>query len=140
MKNYSDLPDIDSGIVVRLELEPVGAPMIRFGVDEHIIDYVLTETISLDYEVKLTSPFTVIIELYNKDYNADNETAVIIRVLSVDNISIIPEYTQYARYDNDHGFTDPTNYLGFNGKWTLTFDRPFYQWLHQARSQGWLIG
>jgi hypothetical protein len=140
MKNYLDLPATDSFITVQLELEPVGTPMTRFGVDEHIIDYTLTETLSLDYEVKLTNPFTVIIELYNKNYNADNETAVIIRRLSVDNISIIPEYTQYAVYDNDHGFTDPTNYLGFNGKWTLTFDLAFYQWLHQARSQGWLIG
>jgi hypothetical protein len=139
MKNYLDLPDTDSCMTVRLEVEPVGKPMIRFGVNEHIIDYVLTESLSLEYEVKLLNPFTVIIELYNKDYNND-ETAVIIRRLSIDNIDIIPEYSHYARYDNDHGFTDPTNYLGFNGKWVLTFDRPFYQWLHQAQNQGWLIG
>ena len=140
MKTYSDLPDINSCIVIRLELEPVGAPAIKFGVDKHIIDYTLTETLLLEYEVNILNPFVVIIELMNKDYNSDNETAVIIKQLSVDNISIIPEYTQYAEYNNDHAYKNPTYYLGFNGKWVLTFDSPFYQWLHRARSQGWLIG
>ena len=77
---------------------------------------------------------------YNKVYTTEYETAVIIKRLSIDNINIIPEYTHCAEYNNDHGFTDPTSYIGFNGKWALTFDRPFYQWLHQAHNQGWLIG
>jgi hypothetical protein len=131
MKTYSDLPDTKLKLDVELEL--VGRPEFTLKVGSH------TEHNQTYYLDPLT-PFTVIIELMNKNYNSDNETAVIIRRLCIDNISIIPEYTQYAEYNNDHGFTDPTNYLGFNGKWTLTIDRPFYQWLHQARSQGWLIG
>ena len=79
-------------------------------------------------------------ELRNKHYTTEYETAVIIKRLSIDNIEIIPQYDYLADYDNDHDNNNPTHYLGFNGKWTLTIDRPFYQWLHQVQNQGWLIG
>jgi hypothetical protein len=52
----------------------------------------------------------------------------------------MPRFNYLANYINEHNTNTPTSYLGVNGKWTLTIDRPFYQWLHQARSQGWLIG
>mgnify|MGYP003350133421 CR=1 FL=1 len=57
-----------------------------------------------------------------------------------DMINIIPKYNHLIDYQNDHNINTKTNCLGYNGKWSLTIDRPFYQWLHQARSQGWLIG
>ena len=136
MKNYSDLTVTD--LKVNIELGSVGNP--DFTVDIKSENQHFTPTVNQTYYIDLLTPFTITIELMNKDYNVDNETAVIIQRLSIDNIDIIPKYTHLAVYDNDHGFTDPTNYLGFNGKWTLTIDRPFYQWLHQARSQGWLLG
>jgi hypothetical protein len=64
---------------------------------------------------------------------------VIVRKIAVDNIDLVPEYDRLATYVNDHNHTDPTSYIGFNGVWTFTVNRPFYQWLHQAQSQGWLI-
>ena len=76
----------------------------------------------------------------DKHYSLEYETAAIIRQLSIDNIDIIPRYEYLADYDNDHDFKNPTNYLGFNGKWTLTIDLPFYHWLHKHSGQGWLIG
>jgi hypothetical protein len=140
MKNYSDLPDTDTTLSIILKLEPVGNPMVRFGVNENIIDYQLAEPLLLEYEVNLMDPFNITVELYNKVYTIEYETAVIIQQISVDNINIIPRYDYLAEYTNDHGNHNPTSYLGFNGKWVLTFDRPFYQWLHQAQNQGWLIG
>ena len=143
MKTYSDLPVTKLKLTVDLEI--VGQPDFTLSAipckvtNQRFIQCEFKQ-ITQSYYIDLSTPFTFTIELMNKDYNSDNETAVIINRLSVDNILIIPEYTQYAIYSNDHNYTNPTNYLGFNGKWTLTFDRPFYQWLHQARSQGWLIG
>lgn len=137
MKTYSDLPD--TKLHIQLSLEVVGNPECRVGIDDDIIDYRLSQAIILDYYRDLTDIFSINIELINKEYTEEYETAIILG-LSVDGINIVPEYTHLAHYDNDHGFKDPTNYLGFNGKWTLTFDRPFYQWLHQAQNQGWLIG
>ena len=131
MKKYSDLPD--TKLQLDIELELVGDPKFSLQVGP-CTDYQST------YYLDLLTPFSIIIELHNKVYTTEYETAVIIKRLSIDNISIIPEYTHLAQYDNDHGFTDPTSHIGFNGKWALTVDRPFYQWLHQAQNQGWLIG
>lgn len=131
MKTYLDLPD--TKLRVDIDLELVGTPEFTLQVGPY-------NNKQSTYHLDLLTPFTIIIELKNKVYTTEYETAVIIRRLSVDNIEIIPQYDYLADYINDHDNHNPTSYLGFNGKWTLTFDRPFYQWLHQARSQGWLIG
>ena len=141
MKTYSDLQAIDTRLQLQVELEPVGTPEVTIainGVENHYL--VLSDTIILDYRVNLLDLFAVSIELSNKHYTTEYETAVIIRRLSVDNIELIPQYDYLAEYVNDHDNNNPTSYLGFNGKWTLTFDRPFYHWLHLHSGQGWLIG
>ena len=30
------------------------------------------------------------------------------------------------------------NYLGWNGKWTLTFDIPVFTWIHKTQNLGWI--
>jgi len=141
MKNYSELTDINQLLSIQIQLSPVGNPDIWVKVNHDYIGYnALSESITLDYRVNLLSSIDIIVELQNKKYNLDNETAIIIDRLSIDNIDIIPNHTHLADYTNDHNFNNPTNYLGFNGKWALTINCPFYQWLHQAQNQGWLIG
>ena len=141
MKTYSDLLDIDTRLRLHVELEPVGTPDVRISINDVVDDYPgLSNTIILDYHVDLLDLFCINIELRNKHYTTEYETAVIIKQLSIDNIDIIPKYDYLAKYINDHDNNDPTSYLGFNGKWTLTFDRPFYHWLHEHSGQGWLIG
>lgn len=137
MKTYSELLDTKLYLDVILELIPDGNPNCRFGINENIIDYQLLEPIIVDYQLELLTPFSIMIELYNK---SDNNTGIIINRLSVDNIEIMPRFNYLANYYNEHNTNNPTNYLGVNGKWVLTVDRPFYQWLHQAQNQGWLIG
>jgi hypothetical protein len=140
MKTYSDLQAIDTRLHLHIELEPVGTPDVRISINDIVDDYPgLSNTIILDYHVDLLDLFAVNIELRDKHYTTEYETAVIIKRLSVDNIELIPEYDYLAKYVNDHD-NNPTSYLGFNGKWTLTIDRPFYHWLHQHSGQGWLIG
>ena len=139
MKTYLDLQAIDYPLKVHLELEMVGTPDFTLTVDGQSADYLQTEALVFDYEFDLTKTFAISIELKNKDYYAPEETAVMIKTLSIDNTDIFPRYGYLAEYDNDHGFTDATNYLGFNGKWTLTIDRPFYRWLHKHTGQGWLL-
>jgi hypothetical protein len=131
MKTYSELTDTD--IRIDLQFELIGNP--EFTVNGSA----LTQD-NLTYCVDLLTPFSVTIELYNKHYTTKYETAVIIKRLYIDNIEIIPKYNYLAEYINDHNHNNPTNYLGFNGKWTLTIDRPFYHWLHLHSGQGWLLG
>jgi hypothetical protein len=141
MKTYSDLQAIDTRLHLHIELEPVGTPDITVSVNDVIDDYSrLSNIIILDYHIDLLDLFAVNIELRDKHYTTEYETAVIIKRLSVDNIELIPEYDYLAKYVNDHDNNNPTSYLGFNGKWTLTIDQPFYHWLHQHSGQGWLIG
>jgi hypothetical protein len=141
MKTYSDLLDIDSRLHLHIELEPVGTPDIAVSVNDIVDNYPgLSNNIILDYHINLLDLFYIDIELRNKHYTTKYETAVIIKRLSVDNIDIMGRYDYLAEYDNDHSFKNPTNYLGFNGKWRLTFDQPFYHWLHRHSGQGWLIG
>ena len=141
MKTYSDLQAIDTRLRLHVELEPVGRPDVRISINGVVDDYPgLSNNIILDYHVDLLDLFSVEIELYNKHYTTEYETAIIIRRVSIDNIELIPKYDYLAEYVNDHDNDNPTSYLGFNGKWRLTIDRPFYHWLHQHSGQGWLIG
>jgi hypothetical protein len=141
MKTYSDLQDTDTRLHLHIELEPIGTPDITVSVNDIIDDYpALSNNIILDYYIDLLDLFSVNIELRNKHYTTEYETAAIIKRLSIDNIELIPQYDYLAKYVNDHNNDNPTSYLGFNGKWRLTFDRPFYHWLHEHSGQGWLIG
>jgi len=139
MKRYSDLLDIDTRLNVKLELEPVGTPDVSVIIADYRQDYLLSNNKIIDYTVDLLQPFSVVIELRNKQYSLDRETAVIVG-LSIDDIDIVPKYDYLVDYVNDHDNHGPTNYLGFNGKWTLTIDRAFYHWLHLHSGQGWLFG
>jgi hypothetical protein len=141
MKNYSDLQDIDTCLKLSIKLRPINRPNIWVRVNRDLIGYTaLSDSIQLDYQIGLLDNINIVIELYNKDYNNIDETAIIIDNIMIDNIDIVPKYDYLADYVNDHDFKNPTNYLGFNGKWTLTIDRPFYHWLHEHSGQGWLIG
>ena len=135
MNNYLDLLDTDTNIRIKVKLLVIGLPDFSVAVaDRH-----WNNQCDIIADHNLLTPFSIEIELRNKHYSLDYETAVIINQISVDNIDLIPQYDYLADYQNDHNNNNPTNYLGFNGKWTLTIDRPFYQWLHQVQGQGWLL-
>ena len=136
MKTYSDLQAIDTDLIIQLDLELKGQPQGYVCINDQSRP-LATQT---QVWVPLLDPLKIDIVLSDKDYNNPVETAIIIRRLSIDNINIMGQYDYLAEYDNDHGFKNPTNYLGFNGKWTLTIDRPFYHWLHLHSGQGWLLG
>jgi hypothetical protein len=141
MKTYSDLQDIDTRLNLVIELEPVGTPTAKVIINNQQYDYPgLTSPIIINEYLPLMDLFNINIELCNKHYTTEYETAIIIKRLSVDNTELIPQYDYLAEYVNDHDNNNPTSYLGFNGKWTLTIDRPFYHWLHEHSAQGWLIG
>jgi hypothetical protein len=139
MKTYSDLQDIDHRLHCRLELEPVGTPEVSVFIDSFVANSTFSKAVEFDAYIDLCKPFRICIELKNKQYRLDTETAIKIKSLQIDGIDLVPRFDYLATYINDHNNDHPTNYLGFNGQWTLTIDRPFYQWLHQSLSQGWLI-
>jgi hypothetical protein len=140
MKTYSDLQAIDSRLHCHLELEPVGTPEVAVIIAGVYGGGKLFQSAVFDISTDLLKPFSIEIELKNKTYTTEYETAVVIKQLQIDGIDLVHRFDYMATYINDHTNANPTSYLGFNGKWILTFDRPFYQWLHQATGQGWLLG
>ena len=140
MKNYLDLRATDLKLDVCIELAPVGTPDIVVEIANNTYaNSKLTAPKRLEYRLDLRDIFSINIELKNKTYTVEYETAVIIQRISIDSIDIVPKFDYLANYTNDHNNNNPTNYLGFNGKWVLNFDRPFYQWLQQVTGQGLLV-
>lgn len=134
MKTYSDLLAIDNQLKVELKLQTIGSP--DFVVIVNGVQYTSTK---VDCFCSLLDPIRLEIELKNKVYTLEYETAVIIESLMIDNIKVLPQFDYLAIYVNDKNYTNPTSYLGFNGQWTLSINKPFYHWLHEIKGRGWLL-
>lgn len=132
MKTYYDLQAIDTNLQLSIEIDVIGNPEYTIKINDTVVN-------ATSYQLPLQDPIQVEVIMTNKVYTLEYETAVIIKQIAIDNINIIPTYNHLIDYQNDHNINTKTNYLGYNGKWTLTIDRPFYQWLHQAQNQGWLL-
>lgn len=140
MKNYLDLQATNFNLDICIELVPVGTPDIVIKVADNTYANSKLDTLKkLKYSLDLNATFSIEIELRNKTYSLEYETAVIVQCIAIDSVEVIPKFSYLARYVNDHDYNDPTSYLGFNGKWILEFNRPFYQWLHQVTGQGLLV-
>ena len=140
MKNFSDLLATDLHLDLVLIAEPVGRPDIEIWVNQQLIHQgQLSDSIKVSTQLPLLIGLLVLVKLKNKVYSSESETAVVLNQLSIDGFDIIPNFTHLAQYHNDHDFTEPTSYIGFNGEWKLEIPQPFYQWHHKVTGQGWLF-
>lgn len=119
MKNYLELTDTD--LEVYLEIDGTGDYLVT------VDDETYTNPTTITQQVSLHRPFSIVVELVAGG-------PVILKSGRVDGIEIIPRYDYLAEY-----LGQPTSYLDCAGKWQLTINRPFYQWLHQTTGQGWLF-
>ena len=140
MNNFSDLLATDLHLDLVLIAEPVGYPDVEIWIDQQLIHQgQSSEFITVSKQLPLLSGFSIMVKLKNKVYTSESETALVLNNLSIDGFDIIPQFTHLAKYTNDHAFTEPTSYIGFNGEWRLEVTKPFYQWQHEITSQGWLF-
>jgi hypothetical protein len=143
MKNFSDLLATKSELMICIALNPIvsnGVPGCRLTINQSDLFYGdLTDKLTCSFRTSLTDSVDLKIELYNKIYSAENETAIEIESIQIDSFELVPGWTHLASYHNDHSVSNPTSYLGFNGTWRLTIDKPFYHWLHEITGQGWLL-
>ena len=143
MNRFSDLQDISPVILIGLKLSPIlnnGMPLVTVTINNTVIySDNISDPIILTHSIELLSPIYISIELSKKIYHPILETAVLIDYLQFDGIDMIPGYTQYAMYTNDHNNNQPTSYLGFNGTWQLDIPKPFYHWFHDVTGQGLLL-
>jgi hypothetical protein len=138
MNTFSDLQAIDLDLALRVQ--PVGNPLLKVSINHDVVYHGrLTHLLEIRRQLPLLQPFAVTVELLDKDYHSNQETAVVIEQLTIDGFGLIPRWNHLSTYDNDHQCSQPTHYLGFVGTWSLRVDRPFYQWHHQAANQGMLL-
>lgn len=143
MKNFSDLPATNPDIAVWMMIEPIienGPPWVKIYINGRLVHTAhMIEGVIVMNKIPLLEPVDIRVEMAGKRYSEKLETAVVIKEFMLDDVKIVPTYTHLATYENDHGHTGSTSYLGFNGTWTFRTDVPFYRWLHSASGQGWLL-
>ena len=140
MKNFLDLLATDLHLDLMLMAEPVGRPDVEIWINQQLMyQGQLSEPIAVSTQLPLLPGFLFVIKLKNKVYSSESETAMVLTKLCIDGVDIIPSFTHLAQYSNDHAYTEPTSYLGFNGEWKFEVTKPFYQWQHEITSQGWLF-
>lgn len=140
MKTFLDLQATELALELTLRVRPIGNPQLKISINDSVVYHYNSEhSFSIQQQLPLLNPFSIKIELLEKDYLAMHETAAVIEQLKIDDFEIVPTWTHLAQYTNDHEYVDPTNYLGFVGVWQLAVDCAFYQWRHKVTNQGWLL-
>jgi hypothetical protein len=147
----------DYPVKLDIHLRPVwhdNPPEINIGINNDIQRIILSEEHMFHYEFIANAPSILTVELLNKT-NADTrpdkglDKAVIIESVSFFGISdpkfawegiYAPEYPEpWASQQHDlKPLLKSHTYLGWNGKWTLTFDVPVFTWIHRVQNLGWI--
>jgi hypothetical protein len=133
-------------------------PEINIGINDNIDRIILSKDQIFHYKFISDNTSTLTVELLNK---TDSDTvpdkgldkAVIIESVSFFGISdpkfawagvYEPKYPEpWAIEQHNQGVVlkqhlSPHTYLGFNGKWTLTFSAPVFTWMHTVQDLGWI--
>ena len=138
-------------VKMAVTLRPVDLPNVRIGIngDLFLLQLDKTETINFEFESDDSCELTV--ELIDKTA----QEAVVIESVSFFDIEdpkfawagvYTPVYPEpWATEQQDQGVVlkphlCPHTYLGWNGKWTLTFDLPVFTWIHRVQNLGWIYG
>ena len=138
-------------VKMSVTLRPVDNPEVRIGIngDHRPLRLEKTQTINFEFESSGSCELTV--ELINKTA----QEAVVIESISFFDIEdpkfawagvYTPVYPEpWATEQHIQGVVlkphlCPHTYLGWNGKWTLTFDVPVFTWIHRVQNLGWIYG
>lgn len=133
-------------------------PEINIGINDDIQKIILTNDKVFHYKFICNNSSIITVELLNKIdsdtvLNKGLDKAVIIESVSFFGISdskfawagvYEPKYPEpWATEQRGQGVVlkqhvSPHTYLGFNGKWTLTFDVPVFTWIHKIQDLGWI--
>ena len=139
MKNFYDPQDIK--ILIDLKPRETATPPVCSLIinNTELFNGVLASARTFETTIELLDSIDIKISLKDKNYNTAPTTGLCINSLQIDAFNIVPNWTQLAQYSNDKNIIAPTNYLGYNGVWSLSIPEPFYRWQHRITGQGWLL-
>jgi hypothetical protein len=138
-------------VKMSVTLRPVDNPEVRIGINGGLFPLRLDKTETINFEFESDVPCELTVELINKTA----QEAVVIESVSFFGIEdpkfawagvYTPVYPEpWATEQRDQGVVlkpqlCPHTYLGWNGKWTLTFTVPVFTWIHRVQNLGWIYG
>jgi len=138
-------------VKMSVTLRPVDHPNVRIGVNSDLFPIALDKTSTFNFEFESNASCQLTVELFDKTA----QEAVVIESVSFFGIEdpkfawsgvYTPVYPEpWATEQQEQGVVlqphlCPHTYLGWNGKWTLTFDVPVFTWIHRVQNLGWIYG
>lgn len=134
-------------------------PRVRVSLDNHIIfDDFITDKTLVEFDQEFCSgTHTLQIEFTNKTDQDTKPDLGLDKAVVIDHIVFnkiqSPKFVWQGIYRPEYPelwlaqqTTVPSSelkyhtYLGWNGKWTLTFTAPIFTWIHQVENLGWIYG
>jgi hypothetical protein len=125
--------------------------LVNVGVDQNTTTIVLDRTTTINWEFEAKKSCQLTVEFQERQ----DQEAVVIDSVSFFGIEdpkfawagvYEPEYPEpWATQQQVQGVVlkqhlCPHTYMGWPGKWTLTFDVPVFTWIHQTQNLGWIYG
>lgn len=141
-------------VKLAVTLQPVhhSRPLaVTVGIDNNLTTIKLENSTTLNFEFDASGTCDLIVELLDKQ---DQEAVIIERVdfFGIQDPKFAwagiykPRYPepwysqQVAQGVVLQPQLSPHTYLGWPGKWTLTFDVPVFTWIHETQNLGWIYG
>ena len=127
------------------------AIVVTVGIDQNITTVNLQKETTLNFEFLSHNTSRLTIEILDKV----EQEAVIVKSVSFFGIEdpkfawagiYEPNYPEpWASQQRSQGVVlkpqlNAHTYLGWPGKWTLTFTVPVFTWIHQTQNLGWIYG
>jgi len=128
--------------------------VVTFGNDIVYAGTLTDTTMFIVDQDLLPGEYQLSVEFFNKldsdtDIHAGIDKAVIVDQIIFNNIQspnfvwageYRPQYPQpwASQQQNLAPLLKSHNYLGWNGKWTLTFSVPIFTWIHKTENLGWI--
>jgi hypothetical protein len=138
-------------VKMSVTLRPVDNPEVKIGINGDLCPVRLDKTQTINFEFESDGSCELTVELIDKTA----QEAVVIESISFFDIEdpkfawagvYTPVYPEpWATEQQEQGVVlqpqlCPHTYLGWNGKWTLTFDVPVFTWIHRVQNLGWIYG
>jgi hypothetical protein len=137
--------------VVLKPVQHINPILVKIGINDNLTTVNLQDTATINFELATTERCTLTVELPDKQ----NQEAVIIDRVSFFGIEdpkfawagiYEPQYPEpWASQQQSQGVVlkqqlSPHTYLGWPGKWQLTFTVPVFTWIHKTQNLGWMYG
>lgn len=125
--------------------------LVNIGINDNLVTINLQDTATINFEFATAESCTLTVELPDKQ---DQEAVIIDRVsfFGIEDPKFAwagiyqPIYPEpWASQQQSQGVVlkpqlDAHTYLGWPGKWALTFTVPVFAWIHKTQNLGWIYG